>query len=779
MSTRNKKEQKWQQVQERAFTSWMAQTLQKKDKSMTVTDLRVDLEDGTKLIKFFEQLSKRTMKERYYPQPKSRIQKIQNCHLALQFLERETGVSAYHSGCSAEDIVDAQKELKLILGLLWTLYRKFRMVVTVLPSEAASASSTFDDWDPSDTASPYYNSSFDPASKQYDALAWFNACLATSDPKCPTYDPSAITYDPTLDGSNAAYIPALDPMNHQEYKTLLDPVSDKYNPALDPAHPAYNPKMDPTSPQYDPRFDSNSDKFDGSNADVAAAIAAAKSAADAHAALRAAGFRRNGKEAGLHGVAATTICRSGRRAGKAGAFTPGSSSSSGKSVTKGPEDQMLEWVRRLVGKYDGVNITNYRNSFSDGLAFAALVKEYDPTTLPEWAELRKMPAEKVLELAMNAAEKHMGVTRLLDVDEIVEGSVDDRAMALYSSLYYTAFQNKTQMDAMQSKMSSDLQLEKKSAEELIKLHQDISSELAATKVREAEEKEHEERLHQELLELRAKVAELTDQLAARDKDLAQARLDFTNVERDRNELMSNNHQLQERNHQLNEQVEAIQLLCDSETAKAKKASRQLKAANAENKATKDQVQQLTDLLETQTKTSEGNNSKLIEELQTEKNKNEKLSEEKSTLEQQKEQLFTQLEETKTTLNSEAKSRKKTASQLVKHQDQLKLNTEGLAILRKNLNQHLDDLNRWHKYLEGSAADVEEVQDSIGQLTEELEKLGFKEQLNLLSGRLETENVSMTKILQEKLAKQQQQLEQQRQKEKEKENREKESKGKAK
>lgn len=83
-----------------AFTGWMAQTLSARQ--MTVTDLRTDLEDGIALINFFELLTRSTLKDKYDRSPKSRIQKIQNCHLALKFLERETGINTSQAGYCAE-----------------------------------------------------------------------------------------------------------------------------------------------------------------------------------------------------------------------------------------------------------------------------------------------------------------------------------------------------------------------------------------------------------------------------------------------------------------------------------------------------------------------------------------------------------------------------------------------------------------------------------------------------------------------------------------------------
>ena len=51
---------------------------------------------------------------------------INNLNVALKFMDREMGVK--NPGCFAEDIVNAETQgIKLILGLLYVLYRKYRM----------------------------------------------------------------------------------------------------------------------------------------------------------------------------------------------------------------------------------------------------------------------------------------------------------------------------------------------------------------------------------------------------------------------------------------------------------------------------------------------------------------------------------------------------------------------------------------------------------------------------------------------------------------------------
>jgi len=122
------KDQSWQLVQEKAFTAWMNETLA--SAKIKINDLRVDLGDGIKLVRFFEVLAGKKIQSRLETKITTRIQKIQNLHIALKFSESEMGIK--NPGCSAEDLADAETNpgsVKMVLGLLWTLYRKYRIAV--------------------------------------------------------------------------------------------------------------------------------------------------------------------------------------------------------------------------------------------------------------------------------------------------------------------------------------------------------------------------------------------------------------------------------------------------------------------------------------------------------------------------------------------------------------------------------------------------------------------------------------------------------------------------
>jgi cortexillin 1/2 len=103
---------------------------------MKIDDVVEGLEDGVRLINFLELLIGKKVPTRYMDKPPNRIQKIQNLHIGLKFLEdnsdiRLVGVGAegnqerMHDQLIISEFVD--KNRKMILGFLWTCYKKYRI----------------------------------------------------------------------------------------------------------------------------------------------------------------------------------------------------------------------------------------------------------------------------------------------------------------------------------------------------------------------------------------------------------------------------------------------------------------------------------------------------------------------------------------------------------------------------------------------------------------------------------------------------------------------------
>lgn len=117
------KDRAWEEVQKKAFTHWVNTVLERRQIEK-VLDITQSFGDGITIIHFVELLCEKKLKMKYSAKPAQKIHKIQNTHLALEFL-RENGVENKYLTISSEDLVDGN--LKLTLGFLWVLFRKFRI----------------------------------------------------------------------------------------------------------------------------------------------------------------------------------------------------------------------------------------------------------------------------------------------------------------------------------------------------------------------------------------------------------------------------------------------------------------------------------------------------------------------------------------------------------------------------------------------------------------------------------------------------------------------------
>eukprot|EP01126_Amoeba_proteus_P003378 TRINITY_DN11120_c0_g1_i4.p1 TRINITY_DN11120_c0_g1~~TRINITY_DN11120_c0_g1_i4.p1 ORF type:complete len:1452 (-),score=431.42 TRINITY_DN11120_c0_g1_i4:80-4381(-) len=111
------KDDGWIRIQQKTFTRWVNSFCVKR--GFEVQDITKDFGDGRLLIRFMEALSGDDL-GKYNTAPKLPIQKIQNINVALKYIQ-DRGVRLI--GISAEDIHSGN--LKLILGMIWTLIMKF------------------------------------------------------------------------------------------------------------------------------------------------------------------------------------------------------------------------------------------------------------------------------------------------------------------------------------------------------------------------------------------------------------------------------------------------------------------------------------------------------------------------------------------------------------------------------------------------------------------------------------------------------------------------------
>ncbi|KAM3849983.1 filamin-B-like, partial [Diretmus argenteus] len=118
----------WKKIQQNTFTRWTNEHLKSVNKR--VADLQLDLGDGLRLIALLEVLSHKKMSRKFHGRPTFRQMKLENVSVALEFLDKE---NIKLVSIDSKAIVDGN--LKLILGLIWTLILHYSISMPVWEDE--------------------------------------------------------------------------------------------------------------------------------------------------------------------------------------------------------------------------------------------------------------------------------------------------------------------------------------------------------------------------------------------------------------------------------------------------------------------------------------------------------------------------------------------------------------------------------------------------------------------------------------------------------------------
>ncbi|XP_066545573.1 smoothelin isoform X2 [Amia ocellicauda] len=94
------------------------------------------------------------------------------------------------------------------------------------------------------------------------------------------------------------------------------------------------------------------------------------------------------------------------------------SSSFGVPNANSIKQMLLDWCRAKTRGYEHVDIQNFSSSWSDGMAFCALVHNFFPDAF-DYSSLTPQNRRHNFEMAFNSAEKLADCPQLLDVDDMV------------------------------------------------------------------------------------------------------------------------------------------------------------------------------------------------------------------------------------------------------------------------------------------------------------------------------------------------------------------------
>lgn len=117
--------------------------------------------------------------------------------------------------------------------------------------------------------------------------------------------------------------------------------------------------------------------------------------------------------------------------------------------TKSAKDALLLWCQMKTAGYQNVNIRNFTTSWRDGLAFNAIIHKHRPDLI-QFDKLTKNNAMYNLNNAFNVAEDKLGLTKLLDAEDVFVEHPDEKSIITYVVTYYHYF-SKMKQESVQGK----------------------------------------------------------------------------------------------------------------------------------------------------------------------------------------------------------------------------------------------------------------------------------------------------------------------------------------
>ncbi|XP_012812886.2 microtubule-actin cross-linking factor 1 isoform X19 [Xenopus tropicalis] len=110
---------------------------------------------------------------------------------------------------------------------------------------------------------------------------------------------------------------------------------------------------------------------------------------------------------------------------------------SGESGDMSAKEKLLLWTQKVTAGYTGIKCTNFSSCWSDGKMFNAIIHRYRPD-LVDMQKVELQGNRENLEQAFEIAES-LGVTRLLDSEDVDVASPDEKSVITYVSSIYDAF----------------------------------------------------------------------------------------------------------------------------------------------------------------------------------------------------------------------------------------------------------------------------------------------------------------------------------------------------
>ncbi|XP_053563263.1 microtubule-actin cross-linking factor 1 isoform X4 [Bombina bombina] len=110
---------------------------------------------------------------------------------------------------------------------------------------------------------------------------------------------------------------------------------------------------------------------------------------------------------------------------------------SGESGDMSAKEKLLLWTQKVTAGYAGIKCTNFSSCWNNGKMFNAIIHRYRPD-LVDMQKVEVQSSRENLEQAFEIAES-LGVTRLLDAEDVDVDSPDEKSVITYVSSIYDAF----------------------------------------------------------------------------------------------------------------------------------------------------------------------------------------------------------------------------------------------------------------------------------------------------------------------------------------------------
>ncbi|XP_060916489.1 plectin a isoform X6 [Labrus mixtus] len=109
----------------------------------------------------------------------------------------------------------------------------------------------------------------------------------------------------------------------------------------------------------------------------------------------------------------------------------------GQSDDMTAKEKLLLWSQRMVEGYQGLRCDNFTTGWRDGKLFNAILHKHRPSLI-DMAQVYRQSNQENLEQAFSVAERDLGVTRLLDPEDVDVPHPDEKSIITYVSSLYDA-----------------------------------------------------------------------------------------------------------------------------------------------------------------------------------------------------------------------------------------------------------------------------------------------------------------------------------------------------